>query len=72
MSYRNDEDRIEDLHHLGLIYRIAAAGGTLRTGPDGEDSAGALWVPRILLAELDVTPFARAAFESRLVPLFLF
>ena len=69
VSYRNHEGEMEDLHHLGLLYRVVAAeGGTLRTGSDGEDSAGAIWMARDRLSELEVTPFAREALDLSPLP----
>jgi 8-oxo-dGTP diphosphatase len=62
--YTTAPGEVEDLHHLGLIYRVIVADtAMIRTEPDGEDSDGALWVARDQMSSADITPFARAALD---------
>jgi len=35
-----------ELHHLGFLYRVhETAPSSIKSGPDGRDSLGALWLP---------------------------
>lgn len=62
VRYPIDSGEIEDLHHLGFIYRVAVAGRDgLRTEPDGEDAGGAVWIPLEELGMYALTPFVEAA-----------
>jgi len=62
VRYRLPSGGIEDMHHLGLIYRVVAAdSSSLKTEPDGEDSGGAVWVESRHVDRIPLTPFARSA-----------
>jgi 8-oxo-dGTP diphosphatase len=56
------DGREEDLHHLGVIYRVSVdTANPLRTGSDGLSSLGARWFARSELAGVPLAPFARRA-----------
>ncbi|MDF2963268.1 MAG: class SAM-dependent methyltransferase [Paenibacillus sp.] len=46
LVYPYKEDRLEELHHIGIIYDIERINDdfVLKTGGDGEDSLGARWI----------------------------
>lgn len=52
------------LRHLGVIY-IAQISGTQKTGGDGEDSNGCLWVDVKELNSTNATPFTLQALEHK-------
>ena len=61
------EGSLEDLHHIGVLYRVAipeGETGPLKSEPDGEDSHGAVWVAFHDLHDGELTPFARWAFRE--------
>lgn len=53
---------LEDLQHIGVIYRITVdRAARLREEPDGIDSLGARWLPVCELAGQPLSPFAARA-----------
>ena len=55
----------DDQHHLGFLFTLEAAGdGELRTTPDGQDSAGAVWVKLEELSRYPLSPLVRHAFTG--------
>lgn len=65
VSYRLSSGEEEDLHHIGIIYRVVADDQSpVREDPDGEDSLGARWVDWAAAGQLSLTPFVRQALEA--------
>jgi len=61
-SYRAPDGEEEELHHIGIIYEVAAEPrGVLRCGPDGQDSLGAEWFEEAGLPEGELSPMVRGA-----------
>lgn len=55
---------LEDLHHLGFIFQLALLEQRhLLTEADGQDSAGAVWVPMDRLSAMSTSPLVRHAFH---------
>ncbi|MCM3496447.1 NUDIX hydrolase [Paenibacillus lactis] len=66
MIYQYDENRLEELHHIGIIYDVQLADepAGLKSEGDGEDSLGAAWIPLAQLSGLPLTPFAEMMAEQ--------
>jgi len=62
VTYRTPDGKDENLHHLGVLYRVElAAAHPLLAGPDGEDSHGARWISLQSLGTIVLSPFAHQA-----------
>lgn len=64
IKWQMDENTIEDLYHIGILYLVDDYQNELKTVPDNIDSLGANWYK---INELDsslLTPFAKYAIEK--------
>lgn len=52
---------IEDLHHIGILYKVEIKEDEVKTDPDGLDSEGCNWYPVKELKEEELSPFAKYA-----------
>jgi len=66
LIYQYDESRLEELHHIGIIYdvELTEEPAGLKAEADGEDSLGAAWIPLERLSALPLTPFAEMMAEQ--------
>ena len=61
--WEESEELYEDLHHLGIVYRVKAT-GNLKKEPDGIDSLGSNWYEISELSPSEITPFVRMSLEK--------
>ena len=54
----------DELNLIGLYYLLEQTSGTIKEGPDGFDSNGAVWVEINTLTEENVTPNAMKAIKK--------
>ena len=59
----NDE-LIQDLHHIGILYTVEIEGNELKTDADGLDSLGGEWKDIDKVKEEDVSPFTWMALKK--------
>lgn len=59
----NDE-LIQDLHHIGILYRVEIESDELKTDADGLDSLGGEWKDIDKVKEEDVSPFTWMALKK--------
>lgn len=59
----NDE-LIQDLHHIGILYRVEIDNDELKTSADGLDSLGGEWKNIDKVKEEDVSPFTWMALKK--------
>ena len=59
----NDE-LIQDLHHIGILYTVEIEGNELKTDADGIDSLGGEWKDIDKVKEEDVSPFTWVALKK--------
>ena len=55
---------IQDLHHIGILYRVEIEGNDLKTDADGLDSLGGEWKDIDKVKEGDVSPFTWMALKE--------
>ena len=55
--WQMEEDVIEDLHHIGILYKVDVQEENVREDPDGIDSNGCNFYKICELREEDITPF---------------
>lgn len=55
---------IQDLHHIGIIYRVEIESDELKTDADGLDSLGGEWKDIDKVKEEDVSPFTWMALKK--------
>lgn len=68
VSYVAADGVEEDLHQIGILYRVTVESvDGLRMDSHGQDSLGSRLVPLGEAAELELTPFARAAIRHALL-----
>lgn len=58
------QDYKEDLHHLGILYKIDFTNNSLKTTPDGRDSLGASFYEISKLTKEELSPFAIMGLEK--------
>ncbi len=63
IKWQIKKDLIEDLHHIGVIYKVNTK-GILKKDPDGIDSLGAEKYQINKLKKDDLTPFAFLSLEK--------
>ena len=63
IKWQMDDKRVEDLHHLGILYKTNIKEGKIKDTPDGLDSLGASWYSIQDLKKEDLTPFAIYSLE---------
>ena len=56
-KWQMEENVIEDLHHIGLLYNVTIKEDELKKDADGLDSNGAVWMDIDNLTEDEVSPF---------------
>lgn len=64
IKWQMTEEKIEDLHHIGILYIITIQEENLKMEADGLDSEGAVWLPIDKLEEKDLSPFACFALKK--------
>ena len=64
IEWEMEHDKIEDLHHIGILYNVNAKLQKLKTTKDGLDSNGADWYIINNLKKEDLTPFAIYSLEK--------
>ena len=63
IKWQMDDKRVEDLHHLGILYKTNIEDDKIKDTPDGLDSLGASWYYIQDLKKEDLTPFAIYSLE---------
>ena len=64
IKWQMEEDLFEDLHHIGILYKVETAEEKLKNEADGLDSDGADWYPLKELSKDKLSPFAIYALEK--------
>ena len=59
IKWKFDKDKYEDLHHIGIIYKVDIKENNLKQIPDGLDSEGADWYHLDKLSLDNLSPFAK-------------
>ena len=59
IKWQMKEDLIEDLHHIGIIFKVKLKQKSLKKDADGLDSLGAEWKDINDLTEDTTSPFVR-------------
>lgn len=62
-KWQVDDNLIEDLHHIGILYLVEIDDNKLRRTGDGIDSLGGVWVDIKDIDKDKVTPFTWMALE---------
>jgi len=57
-QWQMEENVIEDLHHIGILYLVQIKEDNLKVEADGLDSNGAVWMDIDRLTEEMLSPFA--------------
>ena len=55
---------IQDLHHIGILYRVEIESDELKTDADGLDSLGGVWLDIDKIEEKEVSPFTWMALKE--------
>ena len=63
-KWQMEEDVIENLHHIGILYVIDEFENELKSEPDNIDSLGCSWYQIDKLNQNEITPFAKLALEK--------
>ncbi|WP_036719371.1 NUDIX hydrolase [Paenibacillus sp. JCM 10914] len=65
LVYQYNEHKMEELHHIGIIYDVEGIGErqSIREEGDGHDSMGAKWIKLEELMSLPLTPFVEMMME---------
>ena len=58
-----EKDLMEDLHHIGILYKVEVLEDTLKETPDGLDSNGCNYYEISSLKKEELTPFAIEGLE---------
>ena len=64
IKWQMTEDTIEDLHHIGILFKVKLKSHTLKEDADGLDSLGAEWKEIDLLTEEVTSPFTWYALKK--------
>ena len=59
-----EEDLWEDLHHIGILYKVNLVSDNLKKETDGIDSNGASWYSIDDLKDDELSPFAKVAINK--------
>ena len=62
-EWQMEEDLIEDLHHIGILYKVEVEEDTVKEEADGIDSNGCNYYKIDKLSKKDLTPFAIEGLE---------
>ncbi len=65
-KWQTEENVMEDLHHIGLLYIVKIKENDIKKEADGLDSDGAAWIDIDTLTEDKVTPFVWHALKRLL------
>lgn len=63
IKWQMDDKRVEDLQHIGVLYKTNIKEGKIKDTPDGLDSLGASWYLIKDLKKEDLTPFTIYSLE---------
>ena len=58
------EDTKEDLHHIGILYKVEIKEDKLKDTPDFLDSEGCNWYDIKTLNKEELSPFAKYVIEN--------
>ena len=58
-------NKMENMHHIGIIYEIESYEGTIKEDADGLDSLGACWYTIENLKEEDISPLTYDALKLK-------
>lgn len=64
IKWQIEEDLWEDLHHVGILYRVSVSNLDLKKDADGLDSEGADWYKIEDLSCKELSPLARYGLEK--------
>ena len=64
IKWEMEKDVWEDLHHIGVIYKVELESDKLKSDADGLDSEGADWYDISSLNENELSPFAKYAIQK--------
>lgn len=62
-SWQMAKDVVEDLHHIGILYKVDILEDKVKEEPDGLDSNGCFFLEISKLHKKDLTPFAIEGLE---------
>ena len=62
-KWQMEKDVVENLHHIGLLYKVEVKEETLKEDPDGLDSNGCNYYEINKLHKKDLTPFTIEGLE---------
>lgn len=62
-QWQVDENLIEDLHHIGILYKVEVLEDSVKAEADGLDSNGCQYYEISQLKKKDLTPFAIEGLE---------
>lgn len=63
ITWQMTEDTLEDLHHIGIIYKVEIREENVKEEPDGIDSEGCNWYAIKALNKEELSPFAKYVVE---------
>ena len=63
-SWQMEEDVLEDLHHIGILYKVDVLEDVVKEEADGIDSNGCQFYPISQLHKEELTPFAKEGLEA--------
>lgn len=63
-TWQMDEEAEEDLHHIGIFYKVEFEQKELKIDADGQDSLGAAWYPIQELKKEKLSPFTIYVLEK--------
>ncbi len=61
ITWKVKNNLYEDLHHIGIIYKVTILNNQISEEPDGIDSLGAAWYDIYKIDLTTLTPFAKYA-----------
>lgn len=64
IKWQMNENTIEDLHHIGILYLVKIAGTKLKSDADGLDSEGCDWYEIDKLEKKNLSPFTIYSLEK--------
>ncbi len=64
IKWEMEKDLYEDLHHIGILYKVKTSDLNLKDDGDGLDSNGANWYQIDTLKKEELSPFAKYALEK--------
>lgn len=63
IKWEMEKDLWEDLHHIGILYKVSISDLNLKGDADGLDSDGASWYSISNLKSEEMSPFAKYGIE---------